>query len=79
MTASGHSSNTWAPFAAALVIMVGGAQPALVGARRGRTVSLVASICMDSAYDRAAAGFQFYEELALVPPLGINVQVEWTA
>ena len=37
-----------------------------------RRVSLVASLWVYWAYDRAAAGFQFQEELALVPSLGIS-------
>ena len=36
---------------------------------------LVLSIAIYVAYDREAAGFQFYEELALVPPLGIKYQL----
>jgi NADH-quinone oxidoreductase subunit M len=66
---------TWAPFVAALVIMFGARQrPQLVRwtALAGATVSLVASLWVYWAYDRATAGFQFREELPLVPSLGIS-------
>src|SRR5262249_59020399 len=46
------------------VIWVASAGPSL----RGATLRYI-------AYDREAAGFQFYEELALVPPLGIKYQL----
>src|SRR5437867_6734840 len=38
-------------------------------------LSLLAALAIYAAYDREAAGFQFYEELALVPPLGIKYQL----
>ena len=38
----------------------------------GATVSLVASLWVYWAYDRAAAGFQFQEQFELVPSLGIS-------
>ena len=69
------SIMTWAPFVAALVIMfVARNRPLLVrwASLAGATVSLVASLWVYWAYDRAAAGFQFGEEFALVPSLGIS-------
>src|SRR3984893_1947721 len=38
-------------------------------------VPLVLSLAIYAAYEREAAGFQFFEDLSLVPPLGINYQV----
>jgi NADH-quinone oxidoreductase subunit M len=38
----------------------------------GTGISLVASLWVYCEYDRAAAGFQFHEELSLVPSLGIS-------
>ena len=69
------SVMTWAPFVAALVIMFfARRRPLLVRwtAVAGASVSLVASLWVYWAYDRAAAGFQFQEEFALVPSLGIS-------
>ena len=66
---------TWAPFVSALVIMFGARRrPTVVRwvAAAGASVSLVASIWVYWAYDRAAAGFQFREEIVLVPSLGIS-------
>jgi NADH-quinone oxidoreductase subunit M len=66
---------TWAPFVAALVVMFSARQrPLLVrwASLIGATVSLVCSVWVYWAYDRAAAGFQFNEEFALVPSLGIT-------
>jgi len=66
---------TWAPFVAALAVMFAARQrPLLVRwlSLAGATVSLVASLWVYVNYDRAAAGFQFREEVALVPSLGIN-------
>ena len=72
------SAITWLPFVAAVLIMFTARhRPLLV--RWLSVVStglcLVLSIAIYVAYDREAAGFQFYEELALVPPLGIKYQV----
>jgi NADH-quinone oxidoreductase subunit M len=39
------------------------------------TVSTVLSLWLYAAYDREAAGFQFYEKVPLVPPLGINYEL----
>src|SRR5687767_7206860 len=38
-------------------------------------VSAVLSVFIYVAYDREAAGFQFYEKVPLVPPLGISYEV----
>src|SRR5688500_16612979 len=69
------SLMTWAPSVSALLIMFFARhRPQLVRwtAAAGATVSLVASVWVYWAYDRAAAGFQFQEEFALVPSLGIS-------
>src|SRR5688572_15425706 len=69
------SIMTWAPFVAALVVMfVARHKPLLVRwtSLIGATISLVCSVWVYWAYDRAAAGFQFNEEFALVPSLGIS-------
>ena len=65
----------WAPFVAALIVMFFARhRPLLVRwtSVAGATVSLVASVWVYWAYDRTAAGFQFQEEFALVPSLGIS-------
>ena len=69
------SIMTWAPFVAALVVMFFARQrPLLVrwASLLGATVSLVASVWVYWTYDRELAGFQFQEEFALVPSLGIS-------
>jgi NADH-quinone oxidoreductase subunit M len=69
------SIMTWAPFVAAIVVMFFARhRPLLVRwvSLIGATVSLVVSVWVYWAYDRAAAGFQFQEEIALVPALGIS-------
>jgi NADH-quinone oxidoreductase subunit M len=69
------SVMTFAPFVSALVIMFFARQrPGLVrwASVAGTGVSLVASLWVFWAYDRAAAGFQFHEEVVLVPALGIS-------
>jgi NADH-quinone oxidoreductase subunit M len=69
------SVMTWAPFVAALAIMFfARTRPLLVRwvSLAGASVSLVASLWVYWAYDRAAAGFQFQEEIVLVPALGIS-------
>jgi NADH-quinone oxidoreductase subunit M len=66
---------TWAPFASALVIMFcARRRPLLVRGTSviGAGISLAASLRLYWAYDSAAAGFQFQEEFALVPSLGIS-------
>jgi NADH-quinone oxidoreductase subunit M len=69
------SIMTWAPFVSALVIMfLARHRPLLVRwtSAVGASISLIASLWVYWAYDRAAAGFQFHEELPLVPSLGIS-------
>ncbi len=69
------SVMTWAPFVSALVIMFfARTRPLLVRwiSVAGASVSLVASLWVYWAYDRAAAGFQFQEEFTIVPSLGIS-------
>jgi len=69
------SIMTWAPFVAALIIMFfARRRPMLVRwvSLAGATVSLVASLWIYWAYDQNLAGFQFHEEIALVPSLGIS-------
>ncbi len=39
------------------------------------TVSTVLSIVIYVVYEREAAGFQFYEKVSLVPPLGISYEL----
>jgi NADH-quinone oxidoreductase subunit M len=69
---------TWAPFVGALLIM-------FTARRRPLAVRLIAlattglstilSIWVYVAYEREAAGFQFYEKVPLVPPLGISYEL----
>jgi NADH-quinone oxidoreductase subunit M len=69
---------TWAPFVGAVLIMfLARHRPLLVRwiALVSTGVSLALSIRIYAVYEREAAGFQFYEELPLVPPLGINYQL----
>ncbi len=69
---------TWAPFVSAVLIMFGARhRPGLVRgiAAGGTSVSLVLSLWLYWAYDTAAAGFQFGEQVALVPALGISYEL----
>jgi len=69
---------TWAPFASALLIMgFGRSRPGFVRwtALLGTAVSMVCALWLYANYDLAAAGFQFYEELPLVPSMGISYQL----
>jgi NADH-quinone oxidoreductase subunit M len=69
---------TWAPFVGAVLIMFTARhRPLLVRwlAVASTGVALGLSLVIYAAYDRAAAGFQFYEEIVLVPPLGITYQL----
>jgi NADH-quinone oxidoreductase subunit M len=69
---------TWSPFVGALLIM-------FTARHRPRAVRLIAavttalsallSVLVYVAYNRDAAGFQFYEKLALVEPLGIAYEL----
>jgi NADH-quinone oxidoreductase subunit M len=65
---------TWAPFVGAVLIMfLARHRPLLVRwlAVGSTGVALALSLWIYVAYDRQSAGFQFYEEWALVPQLGI--------
>jgi NADH-quinone oxidoreductase subunit M len=69
---------TWAPFVSALVIMFAARHRPLlvrVSAVAGTAVSLVASLFVYFGYDGVAAGYQFREQFALVPQLGIQYQL----
>jgi NADH-quinone oxidoreductase subunit M len=69
---------TWMPFIGAILIMFGARHnPFLVRLIAVVTtgISLVLSLRIYWLYDRQAAGYQFYEELPLVPPLGITYQL----
>ncbi len=69
---------TWSPFVGAVLIMfLARHRPLLVRwiAVLATGLSLALTLATYAAYDREAAGFQFYEELPLVPALGINYQV----
>jgi NADH-quinone oxidoreductase subunit M len=69
---------TWSPFVGAVLIMfLARHRPLLVRwiSLVAAAISLLLSIRIYWAYEREAAGFQFYEELSLVPPLGINYQL----
>src|SRR2546428_12561620 len=69
---------TWAPFVGALLIMFTAPhRPQAVRLIAAITtgVSAVLALWLYVAYARRAAGFQFYEKLPLVPPLGINYEV----
>src|SRR5689334_18580231 len=69
---------TWSPFVGALLIMFLARRSApLVRwlAVLSTAVPLVLSIAIFVAYDREAAGFQFFEDVPLVPALGINYQL----
>src|SRR5262249_38989930 len=64
---------TWAPFVGAVLIMFPARhRPLLVRAIAVAStgLALVVALVIYLAYDREAAGFQFYEEIQLVPPLG---------
>jgi NADH-quinone oxidoreductase subunit M len=69
---------TWAPFVGALLIMFTARHRPLAVrliALVTTGVSTVLSIWIYVAYEREAAGFQFYERLPLVPPLGIAYEL----
>jgi len=69
---------TWAPFIGALLIMFCARHnPLLVRvlALVTTVIPLGLSLRVYCSYDREAAGFQFYEKLELVPPLGINYEL----
>jgi NADH-quinone oxidoreductase subunit M len=69
---------TWMPFIGALLIMFTARHRPLavrVIAAVTTGISTVLSIWIYVAYDREAASFQFYEKVALVPPLGISYEL----
>jgi NADH-quinone oxidoreductase subunit M len=69
---------TWMPFIGALLIMFTARhRPLAVRLIAAVTtgISTVLSIWIYVAYDREAASFQFYEKVALVPPLGISYEL----
>src|SRR5207237_10600159 len=69
---------TWSPFIGALLIMfLARHRPLLVRLIAVVTtgISAALSLWIYVAYEREAAGFQFYEKVALVPPLGISYEL----
>jgi NADH-quinone oxidoreductase subunit M len=69
---------TWMPFIGAVLIMFTARHSPLAVrliALATTGVSAVCSVWLYIAYDREAAGFQFYEKVALVPPLGISYEL----
>jgi NADH-quinone oxidoreductase subunit M len=69
---------TWAPFMGALLIMFTARHSPLAVrliACVSTGISAVLSVWLYVAYDRETAGFQFYEKLPLVPPLGISYEL----
>ena len=69
---------TWMPFIGALLIMfLARHRPLLVRLIAVVTTAIptVLSLWIYVAYEREAAGFQFYEKLPLVPPLGISYEL----
>jgi NADH-quinone oxidoreductase subunit M len=69
---------TWMPFVGALLIMFTARRSPLAVrliAAVTTGISAVLSLGVYLAYDREAAGFQFYEKVSLVPPLGINYEL----
>jgi NADH-quinone oxidoreductase subunit M len=69
---------TWMPFVGALLIMFTARRSPLAVrliAAVTTGISAVLSLGVYLAYDREATGFQFYEKVSLVPPLGINYEL----
>ncbi len=69
---------TWSPFVGAVLIMfLARHRPLAVRliALVTTAVSVVLSVFIFVAYEREAAGFQFYEKVPLVPPLGISYEL----
>jgi len=69
---------TWSPFVGALLIMFTARHHPLavrVIAAGSTGISLLLSLVVYAAYDLEPAGFQFYEKLPLVPPLGISYEL----
>src|SRR5690349_10054216 len=72
------SMITWSPFIGALLIMFTARHsPRAVRLIAAVTtgISAVLSLWIYVAYERETAGFQFYEKVPLVPPLGINYEL----
>ncbi|HUF93782.1 MAG TPA: NADH-quinone oxidoreductase subunit M [Candidatus Limnocylindria bacterium] len=69
---------TWMPLVGAVLIMFTARHNPLAVrliALVTTAVSAVLSVFIFVAYDREAAGFQFYEKVPVVPPLGISYEV----
>jgi NADH-quinone oxidoreductase subunit M len=69
---------TWAPFIGALLVMFTARHHPLAVrliSLASTGISTALSIWAYVRYDREAAGFQFYEKIALVPPLGISYEL----
>jgi NADH-quinone oxidoreductase subunit M len=69
---------TWAPFIGALLIMFTARHRPLAVrliALVTTSISAALSLWIYVAYEREAAGFQFYEKVPLVPPLGISYEL----
>ncbi|HET6320390.1 MAG TPA: NADH-quinone oxidoreductase subunit M, partial [Chloroflexota bacterium] len=69
---------TWSPFVGAVLIMFTARHRPLAVrliALVTTSISTVLSVFVFVVYDREAAGFQFYEKVPLVPPLGIAYEV----
>jgi len=78
MTPPVLSLITWSPFVGALLIMFTARHRPLAVrliAAVATGISTLGSLWIYAAYDREAAGFQFYEKLPLVPPLGISYEL----
>src|SRR5207245_11376704 len=69
---------TWSPFVGALLIMFTARHHPLAVrliATVTTGISAALSIWIYVAYDQEASGFQFYEKVPLVPPLGISYEI----
>ena len=78
MTVPLLSLITWSPFVGALLIMFTARRSPLAVrliAAVSTGLSTLLSLWIYVRYDGEAAGFQFYEKVALVPPLGISYEL----
>jgi NADH-quinone oxidoreductase subunit M len=69
---------TWAPFVGALLIMFTARRRPLAVrliATGSTGLSAILSVWVYGTYEQEAAGYQFYEKVALVPPLGISYEL----
>ena len=69
---------TWSPFVGALLIMFTARRSPLAVrliAAVTTAISTLLSLWIYVRYEREAAGFQFYEKIPLVPPLGISYEL----